>query len=334
MTLRTAVIGVGMMGRNHARVYGEMPSVELVGVADAHLEAAEQVVKRYGGKAYTDYIQMLDEQQPDAVTIAVPTEDHLEVALQVIQRGIHLLIEKPIAYSVEQAQQIITAAQKAGVVLTVGHIERFNPAVIALKQHIVNGDLGRVFQIDARRQSPFPARVKDVGVVIDLAVHDVDVMRYITGTEVMRVFAETERQIHSTQEDLMTGMLRLQDGSIGTLTINWLTPTKIRELYVTGERGMFRVDYLLQDLYYFENATTSGSEWETIRALRGVSEGQMTRYVVAKKEPLRAEQEHFLAAVRGEVPVLVTGLDGLKALALAQALVQSGIDHQVMQMEV
>jgi predicted dehydrogenase len=334
MTLRTAVIGVGMMGRNHARVYGEMPGVELVGVADEHPEAAEQVVKRYGGTGYTDYIQLLDEQKPDAVTIAVPTDEHLEVALQVIQRGIHLLIEKPIAYSVEQAQQIITAAEKAGVILTVGHIERFNPAVIALKQHIVNGDLGRVFQIDARRQSPFPARVKDVGVVIDLAVHDVDVMRYITGTEVVRVFAETERQIHSTQEDLMTGMLRLQDGSIGTLTINWLTPTKIRELYVTGERGMFRVDYLLQDLYYFENATTSGSEWETIRTLRGVSEGQMTRYVVAKKEPLRAEQEHFLAAVRGEVPVLVTGLDGLKALALAQALVQSGIDHQAVQMEV
>lgn len=334
MTLRTAVIGVGIMGRNHARVYSELPDVELVGVADMDHDAATQVVTRYGGKAYADYIQLLDKQRPDAVTIAVPTEDHLEVALQVIQRGIHLLIEKPIAYSVEQAQQIINAAQAANVVLTVGHIERFNPAVIELKRRLEHGDLGRVFQIDARRQSPFPARVKDVGVVIDLAVHDVDIMRYISGSEITRVFAETERRIHSTQEDLMTGLLRMQDGAVGTLTINWLTPTKIRELYVTGERGMFRVDYLLQDLYYFENATTSGSEWETIRTLRGVSEGQMTRYVVAKKEPLRAELEHFIAAVRQETSVMVTGLDGLKALALAQALVTAGVNYQVVEMEV
>jgi predicted dehydrogenase len=334
MTVRTAVIGVGMMGRNHARVYADMPGVELVGVADASLEAATQVVNRYSGTAYADYLQLLEEQQPDAVTIAVPTEDHLEVALQVIQRGIHLLIEKPIAYSVEQAQQIITAAQQANVVLMIGHIERFNPAVVELKRRLTQGELGRVFQIDARRQSPFPARVRDVGVVIDLAVHDVDVMRYITGAEVTRVFAETERRIHSTQEDLMTGLLRLHDGTVGTLTINWLTPTKIRELYVTGERGMFRVDYLLQDLYYFENATTSGSEWETIRTLRGVSEGQMTRYVVAKKEPLRAELEHFIAAVRGEQDVMVTGLDGLKALALARALVTAGVNHHVVEMDI
>ena len=152
-----------------------------------------------------------------------------------------------------------------------------------------------MFQIDAHRQGPFPARIKDVGVVIDLAVHDLDVMRYVSGAEVVRVYAETERRIHSTREDLLTGLVRLSDGTIGTLTINWLTPTKIRELYVTGECGMFRVDYLTQDLYFFENATANGGDWETLRALRGVSEGRMIRHVVAKKEPLRAEQEAFLA---------------------------------------
>jgi predicted dehydrogenase len=272
---------------------------------------------------------LLDEQKPDAVTVAVPTVEHLSIALNVIQRGVHLLIEKPIAFSVEEGRQMIAAAEQARVHLMVGHIERFNPAVIALKAHLVAGELGRMFQIDARRQGPFPARVIDVGVVIDLAVHDLDVMRYVADGEVVRVYAETERRIHSTREDLLTGLVRLNSGVVGTLMINWLTPTKIRELYVTGERGMFRVDYLTQDLYFFENAMVSGNGWETLHVLRGVSEGCMIRYVVTKKEPLRAEQEAFLTAVRGDAPVAITGADGLKALELAQAVVLSGLENRV-----
>jgi predicted dehydrogenase len=286
------------------------------------------VARRCGTCAYTDYVQLLDEQKPDAVTIAVPTVDHCDVALQVIRRQIHLLIEKPIAFTVDEGRRIITAAEQADVQLMVGHIERFNPAVIALKAHLANGELGRVFQIDAHRQGPFPARIKDVGVVIDLAVHDLDVMRYVTGTEVGRVYAETEHRIHSTCEDLLTALVRLEDGTVGTLTINWLTPTKIRELYVTGECGMFRVDYLTQDLYFFENATADGSDWDTLRVLRGVSEGRMIRYAVAKKEPLWAEQEAFLASARDEAPVVATGIDGLRALELAQAVVTSGREHR------
>jgi UDP-N-acetylglucosamine 3-dehydrogenase len=328
MTIRVAVIGVGAMGRNHARVYAEMPGVNLVGVADVDAQIAGAIARRYGTNAYTDYLQLLDEQEPDAVAIAVPTVDHCDVALQVIRRQIHLLIEKPIAFTVDEGYRIITAANQAGVQLMVGHIERFNPAVIALKEHLARGELGRVFQIDAHRQGPFPARVKDVGVVIDLAVHDLDVMRYVSGSEVVRVYAETEHRIHSVREDLLAALVRLEDGTVGTLTINWLTPTKIRELYVTGECGMFRVDYLTQDLYFFENATADGSDWETLRMLRGVSEGRMIRYVVAKQEPLWAEQEAFLASVRGDAPVAVTGMDGLKVLELAQAVVTSGLEHR------
>lgn len=328
--VRVAVIGVGAMGRNHARVYSEMPGVRLVGVADADPDTAEAVAARFGGKAYAHYAPLLDELKPEAVTVAVPTVDHLPVALAVIQRGIHLLMEKPIAVTVAEGQQIIEAARLAGVKLMIGHVERFNPAVIALKAHLAQGELGRVFQIDARRQGPFPAHVRDVGVVIDLAVHDLDVMRYMTGAEVVRVYAETERRIHSTHEDLLTGLVRLNDGTVGTLTINWLTPTKIRELYVTGELGMFRVDYLTQDLYFFENARAQDGEWETLRVLRGVSEGRMIRHVVTKKEPLRAEQEAFLAAVAGEAPEAVTGMDGLHALELAQAVVKSGEEHRAL----
>jgi predicted dehydrogenase len=279
--------------------------------------------------AYADHLRMLDEQKPEAVSVVVPTADHHGVALQVIQRGIHLLIEKPLAFTIQEGQEIIEAAASHGVKLMVGHIERFNPAVIALREHLSSGELGRAFQIDAHRQGPFPARVRDVGVVIDLAVHDLDIMRYVTGSEIVRVYAETQRRIHTEREDLLSGMVRFADDTVGTLTTNWLTPTKIREVYVTGERGMFRVDYLTQDLYFYENAVANGGDWATIQVLRGVSEGPMIRYAIAKKEPLRSELESFLAAVQEKASVTVTGQDGLKAIELAQALVTSGLDHRV-----
>lgn len=329
---RVAVIGVGAMGKNHARVYADMPDVTLVGVADADENAAVEVARRHGGRPYSDYRQLLDEEKPDAVTIAVPTVDHLAVALEVIGRGQQLLIEKPIAFSAEEGRQIIAAAAEAGVTLMIGHIERFNPAVTALKTRLLDGELGRPFQVDARRQGPFPARVKDVGVVIDLAVHDLDVMRYVTGREVVRVYAETERRIHSSREDLLSGLVRLQEGIIGTLNINWLTPTKIRELSVIGELGMFRVDYLTQDLYFFENAQAQAADWPYL-TLRGVGEGRMIRHVVAKREPLRLEQEAFIKAVVGEAPVAVSGEDGLRALELAQAIVESGLQHRAIDMQ-
>lgn len=334
MTLKVAVIGVGSMGRNHARVYSDLPNVRLVGVADDDFEVAAGVARRNATKAYDDYERLLDEERPDAVSIAVPTVDHLNVAMQAIQRGVHVLIEKPIASTIDEGLRVIRAAQAAGVHLMVGHVERFNPAVVELKAHLARAELGRVFQLDARRQGPFPARVKDVGVVIDLAVHDLDVIRYVSDAEVTRLYAETERRIHSTSEDLLTAAMRLGDGTIASLTINWLTPTKIRELWVTGERGMYRVDYLTQDLYFFENATANGGDWDALRVLRGVSEGRMVRYPVAKKEPLRAELEAFVAGVRGEAPVPVKGEDGLKALEVAQALVASGLEHRVISLAV
>lgn len=331
MTVKVGVVGVGAMGRNHARIYADMPEVELVGVVDLDEEAARETARRHGGRAYGDLRRMLDREGPDALTIAVPTVDHLDIALEAIEHGIHLLIEKPIASSPADGRQIVQAADAAGVKLMVGHIERFNPAVMALKAQLSDGELGRVFQVDTRRQGPFPNRVRDVGVVIDLAVHDLDVMRYVTGSEISRVFAETERRIHTSREDLLSGLVRLENGVVGTLIINWLTPTKIRELAVIGEFGMYRVDYLTQDLYLFENGTAPTEEWP-FRVLRGVSEGRMIRHVVAKREPLRLEQEAFISAVNGEAPVAVTGEDGLRALELAQAVVISGLEHRSVEM--
>jgi UDP-N-acetylglucosamine 3-dehydrogenase len=329
MSLRTAVIGVGSMGRNHARINWELPNVKLVGVADENPDIVKVVARKYDAKPYSNYLELLDDAKPDAVTLAVPTVFHYNIALDIIERGIPLLIEKPIAFTVEEGRAIIDAARRKGVKLMVGHIERFNPAITTLKDFISRGELGRIFQMDAHRQGPFPARIADVGVVIDLAVHDLDVMRFVSQKEIIRVYAETEKHINSEHEDLLSGLLRFEDGIVGTLTINWLTPTKIREFIVTGERGLYKCDYLTQDLYFFENPVSSGSEWDNLRVLRGVSEGKMIRHVIAKKEPLRAEQEAFLEAVQKDKPVPVSGEDGLRALELAKTIVQAGSEHRI-----
>ncbi len=329
MTIKVAVIGVGAMGKNHARIYWELPDLDFVGIADPDKDLGESISKRYGIDYYQDYRRLLETRKPDAVTIAVPTVNHFDVALEAIQRGIHVLIEKPIAPSIEQGEKIIQAAQQHQVKLMIGHVERFNPAVVALKEKIQAGKIGKVFQLDARREGPFPARISDVGVVIDLSVHDIDIMRSITGSEVVRVYAETEQRIHTKHEDLLTGLLRFEDKSVGTLNVNWLTPTKIRELHITGEMGLFKVDYLTQDLYFFENTGAQGSDWDTLRVLRGVNEGPTIKYALVKKEPLRSEQEAFIASVRGESPIAVSGEDGLKALKIAEAIVLSGQEHRM-----
>jgi UDP-N-acetylglucosamine 3-dehydrogenase len=217
--------------------------------------------------------------------------------------------------------------------LMVGHIVRFNPAIQALKQKLLAGELGRIFQIFCRRAGPFPARIRDVGVVVDLAPHDVDLMRFLVGADPIRLYAETEQRIHTEHEDLLWGVLRFADGVAGSLEINWLTPTKVRETLVLGERGMFRVDDLTQDLYFFENAHATDVQWATLQTLKGVSEGSMTRYAIPRFEPLKAELQAFLHAIQSGQPVPVSGEDGLVALRISLALVESGQSHQVVQFQ-
>jgi UDP-N-acetylglucosamine 3-dehydrogenase len=320
------------MGRNHARVYHEMPGATLVGVADQDEGSVSQVADRFGCHGYSSHIEMLEREKPDAVTVAVPTHGHAGVVADAFAAGCHVLVEKPIAATLDEADRIIRAAAVARRVLMVGHIERFNPAVIELNRRIAAGELGRLFQCHARRLGPFPPRIRDVGVVIDLATHDLDVMRLLTGSEAVRVYAETKREIHTSNEDLVCGLIRFGDGALGVLEINWLTPTKIRELTVTGERGMFRADYLTQDLFFFENAEVGYAGWEQLAMLRGVSEGPSVHYAVQKREPLRVELESFLSAARGDASDIVEGKDGKEALRLALALIESGQRGQAVEL--
>ncbi len=329
--LKVAVIGVGSMGRNHARVYTELTEARLVAVSDSCEPVVSEVAHRFAARAYCDYRELLEKEKPDAVSIAVPTALHERVATDVLEAGAHVLVEKPIAASVDEGRRLIDKAHARGLQLMCGHIVRFNPAIQTLKQKIREGQLGRIFQIVCRRVGPFPARIRDVGVVVDLAPHDLDLMRFLTDADPVRVFAETARRIHTDHEDLVLGLLRFPGGVTGSLEINWLTPTKAREVLVLGERGLFRVDDLTQDLYFYENAYAEGNLWHDLRVLKGVSEGPMVRYALQRYEPLKAELQAFLCAVQEGTPVPVSGEDGLAALRLALALVESGRTHQVIE---
>ena len=323
--LKVAVIGVGAIGRHHARNYHNIPDVDLVAVSDANPEQAEAIGNTYGVSFETDYIKLLDTHKPDLISIAVPTNLHFDIAKNAIERGIHVLVEKPITETVEQAKELIKLADEKGVKLTVGHIERFNPAVIELKKHLAEDRLGKVFRIQSRRMGPFPARIRDVGVVIDLATHDLDMVRYVLDTDITRIFAETAHGINTDREDIMDCVLRTANDVIGTLNINWMTPTKVRELVIIGAKGMYLVNYLTQDLTFYENDAAQ-ENWSSLDVLRGVGEGNVTQFKLSRQEPLYAELATFAKAVAEDQPPLVSGLDGLKALAWAQATVKSGLE--------
>jgi predicted dehydrogenase len=321
--LRAAVLGVGAMGRSHARVYAEMENVRLAAIADPDTRVAERIAGSYGTTAYADYRELLDAEKPDLVTIAVPTTRHAEVALEAISRGIHVLVEKPLAFSLDEARTIIDAAESQGVKLAVGHIERFNPAVVEIKRRLAEQELGRIFQVHARRLSPFPGRVQDVGVTLDLATHDIDVMCHLLDADVTRVFAETERKAHASHEDLLSALLRFSNGAIGVLDVNWLTPTKVRQLAVLGEGGLLLADYITQDVYWYRNAGETGA-WDMLTVFRGAWEGDMVKLHFHKQEPLLAELESFVACVAEDTAPLVGGRDGLAAIDISRTLAESG----------
>ncbi|HET7421392.1 MAG TPA: Gfo/Idh/MocA family oxidoreductase [Candidatus Dormibacteraeota bacterium] len=327
---RIGLVGLGAMGRNHLRVLGELDGAELVAVCDQDAALVAAARRKYGVAGHRDWKDLYAREDIDAAIIALPTRFHLEAGRAALERGLHVLVEKPIAPSLEEGQALVDAASRADRVLAVGHIERFNPAVRELKRRVAAGDLGRVFQIHASRQGPFPARIRDVGVVVDLATHDLDIMQHVVGSDIRRVYAEAERRIHTEYEDLLDAVLKFENGVIGVLQVNWLTPTKLRQLSVLGEKGLFVANYLTQELTYFKNANVE-LEWEAMRNLSGVSEGEMVRFPIAQAEPLRLELQAFVESVAG-APIEVDGQAGLTALRLALALVTSATEGRAVEL--
>lgn len=326
--IKACVIGLGSMGRNHARVLSDLKGVRLVGVADPS-EQSRSLYRPFDGvAAFTDYREMIDRVRPDYAVVAVPTEFHCEVACDVMKRKVSVLVEKPIAKRVDHAELMIATALAENVKLMVGHVERFNPAVREIKRRVEAQDIGQLFQLHARRLSPFPSRIADVGVILDLATHDIDAMHYVTGSRVIRAYAETARKAHKSCEDMLCGLLKFKSGEIGVLDVSWLSPKKLRELWVVGEGGTLVADYLTQDVYWYKNGTVNDT-WAPATNFSGAVEGDVVKTYIPKKEPLRIEHEAFLDALRDAKPSPVSGEDALAALKVALDLVESGQEHGV-----
>ena len=329
--LRAGVVGVGMMGRNHVRVWDEsVDGVELVAVADPDPDAVERATSGRRARGYQDHGRMLAEERLDLVSIVAPTSLHLPATVAALKAGANVLVEKPIAATRQEATAMIEAATDAGRMLTVGHIERFNPAIRELRRRLDAGELGRIFQVSATRLGPFPARIRDVGVVVDLAPHDLDVMRFLVGSEPIRIYAEAERRIHTEHEDLFNGIMKFENGVVGVLNINWLTATKRRTLTVTGERGFYVADYIAQTLLFYANRE-AGQTWvnrgaDTFGApITSILEGEMTSHSIRRAEPLAVELGEFARAVRDGSPPPVDPHDALVALLLARKMVESAL---------
>ena len=326
---RGVVAGLGVMGSHHLRVLNAQPDADVVAMVDPSAErraAAERLAP--GAVAYATLGEALAAHELDFACIAAPVRQLPELAHQALAAGLAVLVEKPLAPDEDAARALIRDAAQRGALLAVDHVERFNPAVVALREKLAEGLIGSIHQMHARRLSPFPQRDQMVGVAIDLATHDIDLMRYLTGEEVGRVFAESARRVHDTAEDLICATLRFDGGITGLLEVNWLTPTKVREMTVTGEGGMFVVNYHSQDLYFYENPHAN-VEWEALAGVRGPGEGNMIRYAFDRREPLAVQWEAFLLALRnaGEPPVSAS--DGFAALSIARAVQRSGDAHEV-----
>jgi len=315
--LRAGLVGLGTMGRNHARVLAGLDGVELVGIVEPGVpNGATQ------GSPVVDTVAELLALGIDYAVVACPTGLHEEVGLQLADAGVCALIEKPLANSVEAAQRLVDAFEARQLVAGVGHIERFNPALQSMRQRIEDGLLGDVFQVVTRRQGPFPHRIADVGVVMDLATHDIDLTSWVTGQEYVSVSARTLSKSGRPHEDMVAAVGNLADGTIVSHLVNWLSPLKERYSAVTGERGCLVADTLTADLTFFANGAVS-SEWEAVRAFRGVAEGDMIRFAIPKREPLLVEHERFRDSVNGETNDTVTLRQGLRTVEVAAAVLQS-----------
>ena len=317
--LRAALIGLGMMGRHHARVLGSLDDVDLVASVDPMGDphgVARGAVLRSVEEAVAAGI--------DYAVVAVPTAYHEEIGLQLAEAGVHALVEKPLAPGVESSQRLAEAFESRGLVGAVGHIERYNPALQEARRRLAEGELGEIFQVATRRQGPFPARISDVGVIKDLATHDIDLTAWVTQQEFVRVAAGIAHRSGREHEDLVSVVGELSSGIVTSHLVNWLSPMKERVTVITGEKGAFVADTLTADLTFFANGSVT-TEWSEVAQFRGVSEGDMVRYAMPKPEPLRSEHEAFRDAVLGKESSIVTMEQGLRTVRVAESVLSSAI---------
>lgn len=316
--LRAGLIGLGMMGRHHARILRRLDHVQFVAAADPRgdlHQAAE-------GVPVVETVAELVDRGVDYCVAAAPTAHHAEIGHELADASVHALVEKPLARTVAEAVALAERFQTAGLIGAVGHTERYNPAVLALRARLAAGELGAVYQIATRRQGPLPSRICDVGVVQDLATHDIDLVTWVTHRPIASITARTISRSGRRHEDLVAMVGELTDGTITSHLINWLSPLKERVTIATGERGCLLADTLHGDLTYYANGSAT-TEWAAAEIFRGVTEGDITRFAIAKKEPLLAEHEAFRDALLGRPANVVTLWEAARTVAVAEAVLAS-----------
>jgi predicted dehydrogenase len=324
-SLRLGLVGLGSMGRNHLRVISNHPETTLAAVADPDPAALEAAAGAPETARFADPLEMIRQTDLDGIVIAAPTTSHMPLALAAIDRGIGVLVEKPLAATVDDGLTIVAAARKRNVRVQIGHVERYNPAVLEMGRLLRAGWLSTIYAITSRRAGPFPARIRDVGVTVDLGTHDVDILCWIAGERPVRVYAETAQRLHATHEDLTFGLMHFPSGATGFLDVDWLTPAKRRSLVAVGEEGMFELDYLTQRL------TFTRSNVERPLMIAGYATtftGDVAEIPINSIEPLRAQLDEFVRVLRtGERPY-VDAEDGLWAVAIANALLTAASERR------
>ncbi|MFA5772715.1 MAG: Gfo/Idh/MocA family oxidoreductase [Thermoplasmata archaeon] len=325
------VIGIGAMGQNHARIYSELAN--LVGVADVDQQKAMATAKRTHTKSFSNYEELLSLPELDAVTIATPTVTHFEVAKKAMERGKHVLIEKPICNSVKEAENLIKLAEDAGVVLSVGHIERHNPVVIFTKDMLSKNQFGELISISSRRVSSFPARIRDVGVILDLGIHDIDVQRYMTGSEIESIYALAGRNGKNDLtkfEECANILLNFENGVSGFIEVNWLTPMKVRRTSLTCSEKFVELDYMTQSL---QVSSSAPMDFEESNLFHIPQRYDIRRMSLSLQEPLKNEILDFLNSIKNKRKPLVTAMDGLRAIQAARAAVKSYKEKRIIDKE-
>lgn len=325
MTLRAGVIGLGVMGRHHSRVLADLEGVEFIGVHDP----APTIPDVIEGKPVIADLETFLALKPDYCVVAAPTIFHLDLGSKLAENGIHALIEKPVASDSQSAEKLITLFANAKLIGGVGHIERFNPALQSMRARIENGQLGEIYQVATRRQGPFPGRIADVGVVKDLATHDIDLTAWVTQQRYVSVNARTTHKSGRPHEDMVLAVGTLSNGAITNHIVNWLSPMKERTTVVTGEFGALVADTLTADLTFYANGNTPEA-WAGVSSFRGTTEGDVTRYALEKKEPLRKEHEGFRQAIlTGDTSSIVTLEEGLRVVETAEQILIDGLSHRL-----
>ena len=316
MTTSVAIVGLGSMGKNHLRVISALPDAKVIGVLDHAISQELLNTKLFAS------LNDLIESKPDYCVIAVPTIAHEEYALELLSNGINLLIEKPLSHNYDSALRILEASQSSTAFGGVGHIERFNSAVVEARERIIDGQLGEIFQISTSRQGPFPSRINDVGVVKDLAKHDIDLVGFLTSSRYLSLSAQSISRAGRVNEDLVSIVGKLENDIVFSHNINWLSPRKQRSIEVIGEKGLFLIDLLSSDLFYFANGKHKNLHRE-IAHFRGVSQGDTIQYSFERKEPLVVEHENFIRAMRGQDSTTIDFENAAEVVRVADAAIKS-----------